>query len=268
MNVFNSLSLGANQMMIQRVLATDGKRRMMTALFVNQLISTIVMIFIAMVAWGLVAFCSVNSAAASRIEHTDKLVAWYIVHYVPAGAKGLILAGLLGAMMSTFDSVLNSLSTVTLNDFYERYLFKRRSDHHYVNAAKIFTVVWGLIILLFSLWQAQRSDKTVIERLGRVNVLLASPVFCFFILGLFSKRVNTAGALIGGFMGIVSAVVISGFPGIIEKPFDINVNWMWVGAFATAISFVSGYFSSFLFAKPKASNLTGLTIYGITESSD
>ena len=79
-----------------------------------------------------------------EFNDTNYIFLTFVTHYLPAGVVGLIMATIIGAAMSSVSSEINSLATVTVIDIYKRHFRKDASDHHYVRAAKIATVFWGI----------------------------------------------------------------------------------------------------------------------------
>ena len=174
------------------------------------------------------------------------------------------MAGLLAAMMSTFDSALNSMSSVTINDFYRRYFVRNRTEKHYVSSSRFVTLTWGVVVLFFALWQLGHSDSTVLERVGKLNLLVLPAVATFFVLGVFTKRCNTIGVLIGAFAALALALAFSGFPGLMNPwvdPETFAINWLWLDGLCTATGLGVGYLASMLFRAPAADKLKGLTIW-------
>jgi len=160
-----------------------------------------------------------------------------------------LMAGVLAALMSSMDSAINSMSTVTLSDIYRRYIAKDASEQQLVKVAKILTLIFGLLTLAFALWQFDRQGDTGMEKYGKLLNVIASPLVCFFLLGIFSRRTNTGGAVIGAIAGIAFVVVFNGIPGIVEQQLEW-INWMWVGGLAIVVNLSVGYVASFLFPPP------------------
>ena len=90
------------------------------------------------------------------------------------------------------------------------------------------TLLFGVLLLAFALWQYDHRGDTALERLGKLGNLIAAPVPAFFILGIFSRRANTGGVICGAVVGILFVLALTGFSGVIEPVYD-GVNWMWVG---------------------------------------
>ena len=258
------LMFGTNQINIQRLLATGTKRNMFKALIGLAGVEVIFMLLAMSVAWGFIAYYNENPGEAARIIQADEVMAHYIVGHMPNLVRGLIMAGLLAAMMSTFDSALNSMSSITICDFYQRFFVRNASDRHYVLSSRWATIGWGILVLLFALWQSRHSDATVFERVGKLNLLLVPMTAIFFILGVFTKRCNTPGVLIGAATSVGLALSFSGFPGLMEPLVDpeaFAINWVWLDGLCTVTGLLVGYVASCLFPEPGEDKLEGLTLY-------
>ncbi len=215
-----ALTWGSSQIRVQRLLAAGKKRNMVKSLFGLVGVDIIFMLLAVGVAWGLIAYYEQNLVAKALVEKPDQVLPSYVAANVPVLVRGLIMAGLLAAMMSTFDSALNSMSGVTINDFYRRYIVRHREERHYVSASRLITLGWGIAVLIFALWQLRHSDRSVLERVGELNVLVLPSMSIFFVLGVFTKRCNTPGVLIGALAAIALAVCFLGFPMLMKPLID------------------------------------------------
>lgn len=108
----------------------------------------------------------------------DYVFIHFVLNYLPTGLVGLILAVILSAAMSSTASELNALSSTTVIDIYKRNLKTLKSDNHYVTASKFFTLVWGIIAILFACF------GTLVENLIQLVNIIGS-VFYGTILGIF-----------------------------------------------------------------------------------
>lgn len=108
----------------------------------------------------------------------DYVFIHFVLHYLPTGLVGLLLAVILSAAMSSTASELNALSSTTVIDIYKRNLKTVKSDNHYVTASKFFTLVWGIIAILFACF------GTLVENLIQLVNIIGS-VFYGTILGIF-----------------------------------------------------------------------------------
>ena len=252
--LFLVLAFGANQWKIQRLHSTSSRRDMLKAMFGGKL-AMILFGFVSIpTAWGFVAFYAQNPELKAAIPHPDQVLPAFVATQLPHFVRSLIMAGVLAALMSSLDSAINSMGSVTVNDFVRRYLLPRAPERQLVLAAKTLTLVFGAVVLAFSFWQFQAQGETAFEKLGRLTAVIAAPMPSFFVLGILSRRANTRGAIIGAVAGVTFSILFNGIPGLLERPIE-GINWMWVAGLATSVNLVVGYTASTLFPPPPAEAL-------------
>jgi SSS family solute:Na+ symporter len=127
---------------------------------------------------------------------------------LPTGVRGIVVAGLLAALMSSLAGCFNASSTLFTMDFYSKFRPKA-SQHHLVWIGRIATTIMVLIGLLWI--PVIRGGKGLYDYLQTVQGYLAPPIFVVFFLGVFMKRLNGKGclaALIVGFaMGLLRLAI-------------------------------------------------------------
>jgi SSS family solute:Na+ symporter len=127
-----------------------------------------------------------------------------LVKYVlPVGVRGLVVAGLLAALMSSLSSVFNASSTLFTMDFYSK-LKPNVSQHKLVWMGRVATTVMVLIGLLWV--PVIQGARGLYHYLQAVQGYLAPPIFVVFFLGIFSKRLNSKGCLAALGVGFVLGV--------------------------------------------------------------
>ncbi len=126
-----------------------------------------------------------------------------VAHVLPVGVRGMVVAGLLAALMSSLAGAFNASSTLFTIDFYQR-MRPNTSQEKLVWVGRVATTVMVLIGLLWI--PVIQGGKGLYDYLQGVQAYLAPPIFVVFFLGVFVKRVNAKGcltALIVGFaMGL------------------------------------------------------------------
>jgi Na+/proline symporter len=115
-----------------------------------------------------------------KAETNDKdyVFLHFILHYLPKGLIGLLLAVILSAAMSSSASELTALASTTAIDIYKRNISSKKSEKHYVNATQFFTLGWGIIAILFA------CICTLFENLIQLVNILGS-IFYGTVLGIF-----------------------------------------------------------------------------------
>jgi SSS family solute:Na+ symporter len=221
---------GVDQSQAQRYLSTPDVAAAQRALLLNGMTRFMVALlycFLGLLLAGWVA-TRPDFAAAVMAERPDAIVPIFVLEHAPAGVRGLFLAGLLAAAMSTLDSNYNSLSAVTLRDV----LGWREQDPRRLRAARLLTLGWGAFCTAASFLFA-RSTSTVIETVNQIGSLFYGPVLGVFVLGMLFRRPGGRAALIGLASGLaINATLWQAAPG---------VSWMWWNVTGFLGSIASGW---------------------------
>ncbi len=190
-----------NQFIVQRALGAKNLRHgQWGALFAGFLkVSTPLFI---MIVPGLMA-----RVLYPDIEKANYVFAVLMFDLLPRGLLGLVLAGLIAAMMSSIDSALNSASTLVTMDFIK----KLRPQTTSVQLMWVGRAVTFVFMLAAAAW-APQIDKfpTLWQYLQSALSYIVPPIVALYILGVFWKRANADGALAGIAIGIVAAVFFLG----------------------------------------------------------
>ncbi len=125
---------------------------------------------------------------------------------LPAGLRGLVAAGLMAALMSSLASVFNSCSTLFTIDIYK----KLKPDADEKTMVQVGRIATGVVVLLGVLWVPiieRLAGGTLYEYLQNVQSYIAPPITAVFLLGIFSSRINSKGALFTLFTGVIIAAI-------------------------------------------------------------
>jgi solute:Na+ symporter, SSS family len=125
-----------------------------------------------------------------KAEKNDKdyVFIHFILHYLPQGLIGLLLAVILSAAMSSSASGLNALASTTAIDIYKRNLKGERSEKHFVNATQFFTLLWGIIAILFAC--VGTLFENLIQLVNIVGSIFYGTVLGIFLVGFYVKYVK------------------------------------------------------------------------------
>jgi SSS family solute:Na+ symporter len=199
-----------------------------------------------------------------------------IQHVMPAGLRGLVVAGLLAALMSSLAGAFNASSTLFTLDVYQK-LSPRASQQRLVWVGRLATIAMVLIALLWI--PVIQGARGLYEYLQGVQAYLAPPIAAVFFLGVFMKRLNTAGCL----AALVCGFALGLFRLVIDTPVTLGVGGYQAGYAPGSLLWIVNnvyfqYYSLFIFlvsvlvmlsvshatAAPAAAQLTGLTYATIT----
>jgi SSS family solute:Na+ symporter len=126
-----------------------------------------------------------------------------VQHVMPSGLRGVVVAGLLAALMSSLAGVFNASSTLFTMDFYRK-LHPRASQAQLVWIGRVATTVMVFIALVWI--PVIQGAKGLYDYLQGVQGYLGPPIFTVFFLGVFMKRVNAQGCLLALLIGFVLAI--------------------------------------------------------------
>jgi SSS family solute:Na+ symporter len=139
------------------------------------------------------------------VEDGDYIFINFIINYMPVGLIGLLIAVIFSAAMSSTASELNALATTTMVDFYKRSFNPNKSDQHYLNMSRIFTVAWGCVALTFAM-VASLFDN-LIEAVNIIGSLFYGTILGIFLTAFFLKWVKGNAVFIAAV--ITEAIIIS-----------------------------------------------------------
>jgi len=265
-----------DQYIIQRVLsAKDLRNARRGALWGAFLKVWPVMIFVvpgliayALYQKGLIAIPT-KMADGQEVLDGDQVFAVMVRSLLPPGLRGLVVGGLLAALMSSLSSLFNSCATLFTVDIYEK-IRPKASEQHLVTVGRVATlVVVGMGIIWIPVMQ-RVSQGGLYEYLQSVQGYLAPPMAAVFILGLFCKRINGAGAVAGLAVGFVVGMVkltvqalTGGDSPWITSPewlvFVGKYNFLYATGWLLLLSIIVVVGVSLLTAPPNPAQIVGLT---------
>jgi len=207
-------------------------------------------------------------------DQAQKAFPLLVANVLPVGVRGIVVAGLLAALMSSLAGVFNASSTLFTMDFYSR-LRPQSTQHQLVWIGRVATAVMVLIGLMWI--PVIRGGKGLYDYLQGVQAYLAPPIFVVFFFGVFMKRLNAKGclaALITGFiMGLFRLAVDT--PVKLIESFKYNQgSFLWVInniffqyysllIFVVCIIVMIGV--SYLTKEPSYAKISGLTFSTMTD---
>mgnify|MGYP002671613340 FL=1 len=145
---------------------------------------------------------------------TDRAYPW-VAQLLPVGVKGLVFAALAAAIVSSLASMLNSTATIFTMDIYKVYINKNASDITLVTVGRI-TAIVALVIAIF-LAPMLSSLGQAFQYIQEYTGVVSPGILAVFLCGLFYKKANSKGAVIGVLSSIVIALLLKFLP--IKMPF-------------------------------------------------
>lgn len=201
----------------------------------------------------------------------DQVFPAMVANLLPSGLRGLVVGGLLAALMSSLSSLFNSCASLFTIDFYEK-IKPGRSEKEYVRVGRMATAV---VVILGMMWipvMKLVASGGLYQYLQSVQGYLAPPITAVFLLGLFWQRINSYGAVWGlgcGFVIGLSKLTIQTFFGAdkISDPAWLayigDYNFLYVSGWLFLISLIIISGVSLMTPPPKAAQIDGLTYASI-----
>ncbi|XOV94515.1 MAG: sodium/sugar symporter [Bacteroidota bacterium] len=225
--VANLYYWGFNQYIIQRTLAAkslkESQRGIIFAAFLKLIIPLIVVIP------GIIAFVLYSQPEGTSIipgvqeaftkadgsPNYDNAYPWLIGVFVTPGFKGLVVAALAAAIVSSLASMLNSTATIFTMDIYKPYFNKKASNKQIVNVGRISASV--ALVIAIILTPLLKDVPQVFQYIQEYTGMVSPGILAVFLLGLFWKKTTTKGAIYGVIASIIIAALLK-LPGL-ELPF-------------------------------------------------
>lgn len=201
----NAYPMMADQTVVQRYLSTADAREASKAVWTNALLTIPIQLLFFGLGTALWVFFQEYPELLNTELPNDSVLPQFVMAKFPAGLRGVLIAGLFAASMSSLDSSMNSLASVTVNDYYRRFRLGV-TERQSLRAARVLTVIFGLFGTISALYVATYDDNVTmftlfLQLLGLVGGGLAG----LFVLGVATRRANGVGALTGA---VVSGVVM------------------------------------------------------------
>ena len=219
--VANLYYWGFNQYIIQRALAAKSLREAQNgiafAAFLKIIVPMIVVIpgIIAAVMYKENIANAVNAFSNGGSINYDKAYPWLISTFVPAGFKGLVVAALSAAIVSSLASMLNSTSTIFTMDIYKPYINKKAGNKQLVTIGRI-TVLVALVVAT-SIAKTMGSIPQMFQYIQEYTGIVSPGILAVFLMGLFWKKTNVKAAIVGVLASIPIALALKFLP--IDMPF-------------------------------------------------
>lgn len=207
----NLQNYGIDQNYVQRYMASKTEKEAKKSAFWGGMIYvpvSAVFIFI-----GTALFSFYHSGAANlpaflqQADSSDRIFPYFMVHQLPVGVTGLLIASVFAAGMSSVSSSFNSSATVFLTDYYRRYSKEPVSDKKAVKVLYISSLIISLLGILVAI--AMINVKSALDAWWKLASIFSGGMLGLFLLGAFSRITKSAGALIGMIAGIVVILWLS-----------------------------------------------------------
>jgi len=255
-----------NQYTIQRYAASRSTHDARVAMWVAAICSIPIWLFFMFLGTALYVFyqtfpTEATSAMLTKAGKPEQILPYFIVHELPIGTAGVVIAAALAAAMSSLDSSISAVATVSVVDIYRRHLVKGRDDHHYLVVARWVSGVTGVLMIVGAIWFSMIDIKTMQDTTTALTSILAGGLLGLFMFGMLTTRGDGRAAMCGiiSTLAFTTWTVLAGWgwlPANLEIPFDSY----YTTIIGNLVMFAGGYAMGLLFF-PCHKRLPNLTIW-------
>lgn len=177
-------------------------------------------------------------------KDSDYIFIYFVMHYLPVGVIGLLLAVIFCAAMSSTSAELNALASTAVVDIYKPNFNSQASDTHYVTASKWFTILFGIIAVLFAVFASL--FENLIQAVNIVGSLFYGTVLGVFMTAFFLKRVKGNAV----FLAAVLAELIVAAIYTLDKIEILHIEYLWLNLIGCLLVMAFGILFSFASPHP------------------
>jgi SSS family transporter len=187
---------GTDHLFVQRLLCCRNEKEARKAVLWSN-VGELVPALMLTVGAGLFAFYEFHDLspelAALVAERGDRIFPAFIISEIPTGLKGLLIAGILSAAISSLDSILAALSQISLTMFYRPFIRPQADETHLLRVSRLFVIFWGAVLAVMA-WQFSASKLDIVTLAFSMTTYTWGPMLGLFILSILSTRYRVAGA--------------------------------------------------------------------------
>ena len=237
----NLIQYGSDQTVVQRYLTTQDEQQAAKSIWTGNLMALpSTLIFFSLGTALFVFYHDHPGQLSPTLENADAIFPWYIVHEMPSGLSGLLIAAIFAAAMSSLDSSMNSVATVVTTDFYQRF-YPGKTESTYLRFARGITALVGIMGLGLALYMAQGGITSLWDEFNAIVGLFAGGLGGIFLLGILTQRAHGTGAIVG--------ILVSGLSQYLIKSYT-DIHLLLYAFTGLVVAFGVGYLVSMLLPGP------------------
>lgn len=183
----------------------------------------------------------------SETNDKDYVFFHFIMNYLPKGLIGLLLAVIISAAMSSTASGLNALASTTAIDIYKRNVKGEKTEKHYVNVTKFFTLFWGIVAILFA--SIGTLFENLIQLVNIVGSIFYGTVLGIFLVGFYIKYVQAKAIFYSAVISQIAIFVIYYFAIFIYPSGEEKLGYLWLNFIGAMLTIVLSMLMQAIFKK-------------------
>lgn len=198
---------GCDQTQVQRALAASSLAEVRKMYVLNGIVRFFVTLTYCVAGLAIGTFVMRTPAFQHLIPagQPDKMLPLFILHYLPNGIIGLVLAAIFAAAMSSVSTSVNAMAAVTMEDYVSK--IKPLSTSEYLRYSQLSVLFWVVVCMLTAALVGRIAD-TVIEAINKIGSVFYGPILATFTLAVLTGRVGSRAMNAGLVAGILISVYL------------------------------------------------------------
>lgn len=198
----------------------------------------------------------------------DQVLPYFILTEIPPVVSGIIVSAIIAAVMSTMDSGINAISTVSVIDLMKPWLAKNRPDSYYLRSAHLIATLVTILVILGAIIFSQIDKESMNDISLIVTSVFGGCLMGLFIMGFFTQRIDGISATIALILAVIFNTYLGlGLLGVLPSSWILPVHSYWVGALVNGTFILIAYGIGLIRNNP-GKNLDGLTVWTMKEKPE
>jgi len=244
----NFVPYTTDQAVVQRYMTTADEKKSRKSIWLNGIISIPSGLLIFLMGAFLYVYFKENPDFLTIGMQNDSVFPLFITNHLPPGIGGLVIAGIYSASMSSLDSSMHSVSTVVTIDYYKRFSSNYKEDKG-LKLAKWTTVIVGVLGTSIACLMAAFPVKSLFFFFQEVIGLFGSAIAGIFMLGIFVKKANWKGTLVGAILSVVVLAFVK---------YSTPINFYIYPLIAIPVCVIGGFIFSYIIPVNNDKNIDDL----------
>ena len=253
--VYQLSTYGTDQINVQRYFATKSLKQTIWAAAGSAVILLPMLLLLYGIGLGFTAFYRDHPAMRESLTSADRVLPHFTVGVLPVGLRGLVIAAIFAATMSSMSSGINSLATSTIKDIVEK--VSKKIIAREVYWARVISASWGLAATVGAALMVDLK-LTILETFNSIYQFFAGPLVGIFLLGLLTRRASAWPVCAGALVGFVITIIVAR---------STSVHWLWYAPVGCLVTLVAGYLGSIFVPQQRSHEITRFTLWGSKQLS-
>jgi SSS family transporter len=241
--------LTTDQAILQRLFTTKSMKDCKQSVILQSILIVPISLLLYAVGVILFVFYRQHPERLAGLTTNNAILPLFAVTELPPGIAGLVIAAIFAASMAVMSAGINSLTTASTVDFYQRIFRPHETPEHYARVGRAGTLMWGCAVTLLALFADRAGDLATAYT--RVSSVISGPMLGIFLLGTMTRRATAGGAMTGAFTGVAAVIWVMT---------QTNWSFFYLGLISTVTTLAVGWTASLLTAPPSALQLDGLVV--------